>query len=71
MRITLLLLVALVSVTMPAQAQPLTKSECDEVVIGSHRALASSCGAACPRREHECLPSAGRRRDGEYGSAAP
>ena len=35
MRITLLLvLVGLVSVTMPAHAQPLTKSECDEVVMG-------------------------------------
>ena len=35
MRITLLLVVVgLVSVTMPAHAQPLTKSECDEVVMG-------------------------------------
>src|SRR5688572_5104480 len=36
MRINLLLvLVGLVSVTMPAHAQPLTKSECDEVVMVS------------------------------------
>ena len=58
MRITLLpVLVAFVSVTLPAQAQPLTKSECDEVVMGLTELARASRGAACPRRDTLTSPS--------------